>query len=76
MKGLLVAALVLTGCAHQVVPRPQPIATHTTIHRYTSPVCETPEPMDNRLKQALKSRDEWKRYAESLEKLPAAKPSR
>lgn len=74
MKALLVAALALAGCAHQEAPK-QPASTHTTVYRYSSTACEASEPIDNRLKQALKSRDEWKHYAESLEKLTTAKPT-
>lgn len=76
MRAALVVVLVLTGCAHKDIPRPQPVATHTTVYRYSTTACDTPEPMDAKLRQALKSRDEWKRYAESLEKLPDAKPSK
>jgi len=76
VKAAIVLVVLLTGCAHQDVQRPQPISTNTTVYRLSTPTCEVPEPSDDKLKQALKSRDEWKRYAESLEQLPAAKPSR
>lgn len=73
MNRLLVVVL-LAGCAHKDLPAPSVSATHTTVYRYSTPICEPKDSDSAQLKQALKSRDEWKRYAESLEKLPAAKP--
>jgi hypothetical protein len=47
---------------------------HTTIYRYTSHACESPlKPTakgdDGELRKMTKSRDDWRRYAESLELL-------
>ncbi|MGY2183294.1 hypothetical protein [Pseudomonas agarici] len=66
----LLIFMLLTGCAQTEPARPAD--THTTVYRYTSHACE-PDKSGGQLKAALKSRDEWKRYAESLEQLPAAK---
>lgn len=75
MKRLL-AVVLLAGCAHKDLPVPPVPATHTTVYKLSSQSCAPVEPDSDKLKQALKSRDEWKRYAESLEKLPDAKPSK
>ncbi|WP_448144596.1 hypothetical protein [Pseudomonas silesiensis] len=71
MIRLMVVLLLLTGCAQKETITELPKATLTTVYRYTSEVCE---PADKeQLRQAIKSRDQWKRYAERLEKLPGAK---
>ncbi|VVN74219.1 hypothetical protein [Pseudomonas fluorescens] len=73
MIRLMVVLLLLTGCAQKETTTELPKPTLTTVYRYTSEACE-PAALDNEpLRQAIKSRDQWKRYAESLEKLPGAK---
>ncbi|WP_443700325.1 hypothetical protein [Pseudomonas sp.] len=75
MKCLLIAVVLLAGCAQQQIPQEQPQVTKTTVYRYVSAACAPAEDLSGQLRQALKSRDQWKRYAESLEQLPAAKKS-
>lgn len=66
MKRLLFAAVFLYGCSQQP-------AVHTTTYRYTSTSCEPTASYAAKLRAAIKSRDEWKRYAESLEHLTGTK---
>lgn len=73
MIRLMVVLLLLTGCAQKGTAPELPKATLTTVYRYTSEACEPAAPDNEQLRQAIKSRDQWKRYAESLEKLPGAK---
>lgn len=73
MIRLMVVLLLLTGCAQKETTTELPKATLTTVYRYTSEACEPAAPDNEQLRQAIKSRDQWKRYAESLEKLPGAK---
>jgi hypothetical protein len=63
--------LLLAGCAQQDAGTRQPAEHKTTIFRFTSApsVCPEPEPPKAALRRVTKSRDDWKRYAESLEKL-------
>jgi hypothetical protein len=70
---LMVILLLLTGCAQKQSTMEPPAATTTNVYRYTNESCEPAEPDNEQLRQALKSRDQWKRYAERLEKLPGAK---
>jgi hypothetical protein len=76
VRCVLLAALLVAGCAP--VERVKAPANHTTIYRYTSHACESPlKPNSNtntkaddvELRKMTKSRDDWKRYAESLELL-------
>lgn len=48
--------------------------TPTPIVRECDCDCEPVEPIRRKLRQAMKAAAEWKRYAESLEQLPAVKP--
>lgn len=71
MIRLLVVALLLTGCSPiEKFTTLRPVH-HTTVYRYTSSAdsCPKPESPDAELRRVTKSRDDWKRYAESLEKL-------
>jgi hypothetical protein len=71
VKRLLIVLILLTGCAQKEAIQ-EPLKVHrTTVYRYTSEQCQPGQ--EERLREALKSAREWKRYAESLEKLPAAK---
>lgn len=70
MRRLLIV-LLLAGCAQQQRPAEPAQATRTTVYRYTSQSCETPDVSG--LKAMTKSRNDWKRYAEKLEKLLPAK---
>ncbi|VVN21016.1 hypothetical protein PS662_04367 [Pseudomonas fluorescens] len=73
MKILLIVLMLLTGCAQKETIQEPPKVQRTTVYRYTSGQCIPADNQGAALRQALKSRDEWKRYAESLEQLPAAK---
>jgi len=75
VKCLLIAVVLLAGCAQQQIPQDPPQAIQTTVYRYSSAACVPAEDLSGQLRQALKSRDQWKRYAESLEAVPAAKMS-
>ena len=70
MRCALVVVLLLTGCA-QKDPEPVGAPGHkTTIYRFTSAPSDCPKPESSKdIKRVTKSRDDWKRYAESLEKL-------
>ncbi|MEA1029430.1 hypothetical protein T3A99_12715 [Pseudomonas sp. N-137] len=70
MNRLLIVLILLTGCAHKEAIQEPPVQ-RVTVHRYISEQCRPGQ--EERLREALKSAREWKRYAESLEKLPAAK---
>ena len=69
----MVVLLLLTGCAQKETTAELPKTSLTTVYRYTSESCEPVATYAERLRRALNSRDQWKRYAESLEKLPGAK---
>lgn len=71
MNRLLIVLILLTGCAHKETIREPVKVQRTTVYQYVSEQCQPGQ--DERLREALKSAKEWKRYAESLEKLPAAK---
>lgn len=75
MKCLLIVLMLLTGCAQKETIQEPPKVHHTTVYRYISGPCVPVADQGEQLRQALKSRDQWKRYAESLEQLPAAKTS-
>jgi hypothetical protein len=62
---------MLAGCAQQDSATPPPTEHKTTVFRFTSApsVCPEPESPKAALKRMTKSRDDWKRYAESIEKL-------
>ena len=72
MKRLLIVLMLLTGCAQKETIQEPPKVQRTTVYRYVSTQCVPDESQTTALRQALKSRDRWKRYAESLEKLPGA----
>jgi hypothetical protein len=63
---------MLAGCAQTQEPVPPPRA-HTTVYHYTSGACTCPKVDSDELRKARKEAADWKRYAESLEKLPTAK---
>ena len=65
--------MLLTGCAQKETIQEPPAVQRTTVYRYVSGQCVADEGQSAQLRGALKSRDQWKRYAESLEQLPAAK---
>jgi hypothetical protein len=69
VKRLLIV-LLLAGCVQQQRPA-EPVPVKTTVYRYTSQSCESPDVSG--LKAMTKSRNDWKRYAEKLEKLLPAK---
>lgn len=71
MKRLLIVLILLTGCVHKEAIQESPKVHRTTVYRYVSEQCQPGQ--EERLREALKGAREWKRYAESLEKLPAAK---
>ncbi|UQI33077.1 hypothetical protein M3M50_10750 [Pseudomonas bijieensis] len=71
MNRLLIVLILLTGCVHKEAIQEPPKVQRTTVYRYISEQCQPGQ--EERLREALKSAREWKRYAESLEKLPAAK---
>lgn len=73
MKRLLIVLMLLTACAQKETIQEPPKVQRTTVYRYVSGQCVPDDSQTTALRQALKSRDEWKRYAESLEQLPAAK---
>lgn len=78
MRRALVVVFLLAGCAPKDVIQPQPQTTNTTVYRYSSsPKMCTPQPVSDsaELRRVTKSRDEWKRYAESLELLLPAEKS-
>jgi anti-sigma factor ChrR (cupin superfamily) len=70
VKLLLIVLMLLTGCAQKETIQEQPKVYRTTVYRYVSDQCVD---QSSALREALKSRDHWKRYAERLEQLPAAK---
>lgn len=70
---LMVVLLLLTGCAQKETTTESPRASLTTTYRYTNEACEPAAPDNEQLSRAIESRNQWKRYAESLEKLPGAK---
>jgi hypothetical protein len=72
VKRLLIV-LLLAGCAQQ--ERPAEPVIKTTVYRYTSQACEKPEKAPASLKRMTADRDEWKRYAEKLEKLLPKNPA-
>ncbi|WP_144425238.1 hypothetical protein [Pseudomonas fluorescens] len=72
MKRLLIVLMLLTGCAQTETIQEPPKVQRTTIYRYISAPCLPDGHQNTALRDALKSRDHWKRYAESLEKLPGA----
>jgi hypothetical protein len=62
--------LLLAGCAQKEAAPAGPPAQKTTIFRFTSAPSDCPKPETAKdMKRVTKSRDDWKRYAESLEKL-------
>ncbi|OBY91167.1 hypothetical protein A6723_024230 [Pseudomonas sp. AU11447] len=74
MKRLLLIVL-LAGCAQQErVQLPSRPYVPTPVVRHCDCQCEPIEPIRRKLRQAMKDAAEWKRYAESLEQLPAVKP--
>ncbi|MEO8640949.1 hypothetical protein [Pseudomonas sp.] len=75
MKRLLIVLMLLTGCAQKETITEPPQVQRTTVYHYSSEPCVPEEGQSAELREALKSRDQWKRYAESLEQLPAAKTS-
>lgn len=67
--------MLLTGCAQKETIQEPLKVQRTTVFRYVSGQCVPDEGQSAQLREALRSRDQWKRYAESLEQLPAAKTS-
>lgn len=70
MRILLIVMFLIAGCTTKHVPPPQ--ITYT-VSGLTASNCAPSDRLARQLREALKSRDEWKLYAERLEKLPAAK---
>jgi hypothetical protein len=70
MRIVLFVMFLIAGCTTKHVPPPQ--ITYT-VSGLTASNCAPSERLARQLREALKSRDEWKLYAERLEKLPAAK---
>lgn len=70
---LMVVLLLLTGCAQRETTTEPAKASMTTTYRYTNEACEPVAPDNEQLNRAIESRNQWKRYAERLEKLPGAK---
>lgn len=73
MNRLLIVLILLTGCVHKETIQEPPTVHRTTVYRYVSEQCQPGQ--EERLRQALNSLRQWKRYAESLEKLPSTKVS-
>ena len=71
MRCALVVVLMLAGCAQQGAVTTPPAQHKTTVFRFTSApsICPEPESPKAAMRRMTKSRDDWKRYAESLEKL-------
>lgn len=72
MRFVLLVAFLLAGCAPRETIQPERTVQHTTVNRYTSAPSDCPKPAaskDVELRRVTASRDDWKRYAESLEKL-------
>ena len=72
MRILLIVIFLIAGCTTKHVQPPQ--ITYT-VSGLTASNCAPSDRLARQLREALKSRDEWKLYAERLEKLPAAKIS-
>lgn len=73
MKRLLIV-LLLAGCAQQEIPVEPAPPVPAQVEQPAKLTCEPFTTNTPQLKRMTKSRDEWKRYAESLEKLlPADK---
>lgn len=70
MRIVLIVMFLIAGCTTKHVPPPQ-IAY--TVSGLTASNCAPSERLARQLREALKSRDAWKHYAERLEQLPAAK---
>lgn len=70
MRIVLIVMFLIAGCTNR--PLPAPSITFTPVG-LASTNCIPNERLARQLQEALKSRGEWKRYAEALEKLPAAK---
>ena len=70
MRIVLIVVFLIAGCTNKPTPPPQITFTASGL---TASNCVPSERLARQLREALKSRDEWKRYAERLEKLPAAK---
>ncbi len=71
MRIVLIVMFLIAGCTTKHIPPPQ--ITYT-VSGLAASNCAPSERLARQLREALKSRDEWKLYAERLEKLPAAKP--
>ena len=72
MKTLLIVVMLLTGCVQKETIKEPSQVHRTTVYRYVSGQCVPDDDQSAALRNALKSRDRWKRYAERLEKLPGA----
>ncbi|WP_157383926.1 hypothetical protein [Pseudomonas asplenii] len=70
MKTVLIVIFLIAGCTNRPTS-PSSITFAPSGLAATS--CIPTERLTRQLREALKSRAEWKRYAEILEKLPAAK---
>ena len=70
MRIALIVVFLITGCTNKPAPPPQ---ITFTASRLAASNCVPSERLARQLREALKSRDDWKGYAERLEKLHAAK---
>lgn len=70
MKIVLIVVFLIAGCTNRPTSPPSITFAHTGL---AAANCIPTERLTRQLQEALKSRGEWKRYAEILEKLPAAK---
>lgn len=70
MRIVLIVMFLIAGCTNKPLPPPKIIYS---VSGLTASTCASPDRLTRQLREALKSRDEWKLYAERLEKLPAAK---
>lgn len=70
MRIVLIVMFLIAGCTTKHAPPPK---INYTVSGLTASSCAPSDRLARQLREALKSRDEWKLYAERLEKLPVAK---